>query len=124
MIKVIRIQAAKNIRARLRVSDPGLTPVPHLLCTLLSLHVFCRVIQILQFGSSTDFIRVYPNGTFEEGQFFPEKAFISPRFFAWSGSSGDYNMFSLLTNYTNGGYSNWAGLRLSFSPIDNSNYVA
>ncbi|OAQ35199.1 hypothetical protein K457DRAFT_13760 [Linnemannia elongata AG-77] len=84
-----------------------------------------RVIQILQFGSySTVFVRAYPNGTFGDWKFFSEEAFISPRFFAWSGSSGDYNMFSLLTNYTYGGYSNWAGLRLSFSSNNTGNYIA
>ncbi|OAQ33117.1 hypothetical protein K457DRAFT_134739 [Linnemannia elongata AG-77] len=74
-----------------------------------------RAIQILQFGSySTYFSIAYPNGTIEDSSFFRERAFVSPRLFAWSGSLGDYDMFSLVTNYTFPGYSNWAGMRLSF----------
>ncbi|KAF9139407.1 hypothetical protein BGX30_008011 [Mortierella sp. GBA39] len=74
-----------------------------------------RAIQILQFGSySTYFSIAYPDGTIESSSFFRERAFASPRLFAWSGSLGDYDMFSLVTNYTVPGYSNWAGLRLSF----------
>ncbi|KAF9150668.1 hypothetical protein BG015_007514 [Linnemannia schmuckeri] len=74
-----------------------------------------RAIQILQFGSySTYFSIAYPDGTIGTSSFFRERAFVSPRLFAWSGSLGDYDMFSLVTNYTFPGYSNWAGLRLSF----------
>ncbi|KAF9536341.1 hypothetical protein EC957_011321 [Mortierella hygrophila] len=77
-------------------------------------------IVIQQFGTTSVFTNVYPNGTIDSAKDFSNAGgvgFVSPKTFSLSGAVGDLNWFAALANDLH-----WTGLRLNGTAAMHSSY--
>ncbi|KAG0305607.1 hypothetical protein BGZ98_003859 [Dissophora globulifera] len=82
-------------------------------------------IIVFQFGLKTSYVTVIePDGTIEPSSYPPGASFMSSRLFAFAGSLGSFDMFTVFTNFTIAEHSSpWEGFRLNLTNYVQSNQL-